>query len=126
MSSSSKTEAASAASFALRRTVLLLDKDAERRAARAGAMRAQGMTVDCAVNNREARRLWKPGSHQMVMIDMRGAAEFHDFYDEVRASSATQRFAFFTAAPPYVIDTPNPLEAAPYRASVGSVDVPPA
>ena len=50
---------------------------------------ALGATVQCASTGDAARSTWKPGSHQLVMIDLNGAgADFSDFYQYARSASA--------------------------------------
>ncbi|HTK95496.1 MAG TPA: hypothetical protein VL382_07630 [Terriglobales bacterium] len=90
------------------RNVLLLDATEARQLARAAAMRIAGATVQCVSTVEAARAAWKPGSHQLVMIDLEGkGAAFREFYDYARTLSAKQAFAFYVPYPPYLSSTPN-------------------
>ncbi|MDP9267826.1 MAG: hypothetical protein M3P27_05810 [Acidobacteriota bacterium] len=96
---------------AFERNVLLLDVTETRSLARATALRTLGATVQCAFTVEAARLAWKPGSHQLVMIDLSdGGAVFQQFYQDAQAASAKQAFAFYTSEPPYLSSTP--VEAA--------------
>jgi len=88
--------------------VLLLDAAEPRQQARAAAMRSAGATVQCAATVEAARALWKPGSHQLVLIELEAAgAAFREFYDYARTACARQAFAFYTAEPPYLATAPD-------------------
>ena len=88
--------------------ILLLDAAEPRQLARAAAMRIAGATVQCAATAEAARALWKPGSHQLVLIDLDGAGEgFRQFYDYARAACSTQAFGFYSAEPPYLASAPG-------------------
>jgi hypothetical protein len=101
---------------AFERNVLLLDATEERLFARAAAMRALGATVQCASTADAARSTWKPGSHQLVMIDLNGAGtDFNDFYQYARTTSTKQAFAFYIAEPPYLSSTPDGAGVRPAR-----------
>jgi len=89
------------------RNILLLDVTETRSLARATALRTLGATVQCAFTVEAARSAWKPGSHQLVMIDLSdGGAVFQQFYQDAQAASAKQAFAFYTSEPPYLSPTP--------------------
>lgn len=89
------------------RNILLLDVTETRSLARATALRTLGATVQCAFTVEAARSAWKPGSHQLVMIDLSdGGAVFQQFYQDAQAASAKQAFAFYTSQPPYLSPTP--------------------
>jgi hypothetical protein len=103
---------------AFERNILLLDATETRSLARATALRALGATVQCAFTVEAARSAWKPGSHQLVMIDLTdGGASFQQFYLDAQAASGKQAFAFYTAEPPYLSSTPVPASVggAPRR-----------
>ena len=83
--------------------ILLLDCDDRRREMRAEALASRGAVVDCAAGTIVARMLWKPGSHDLVLIDLRGAeAEFETFMSFVQAHGGSQKFGFYVAEPPYL------------------------
>ncbi len=83
--------------------ILLLDCDDRRREIRAEALASRGAVVDCAAGTVVARMLWKPGSHDLVLIDLRGAeAEFETFMSFVQAQPGCQQFGFYVAEPPYL------------------------
>jgi hypothetical protein len=89
------------------RNILLLDVTETRSLARATALRTLGATVQCAFTVEAARSAWKPGSHQLVMIDLSdGGVVFQQFYQDAQAASAKQAFAFYTSEPPYLSSTP--------------------
>jgi DNA-binding NtrC family response regulator len=93
--------------------ILLLDCGTTSRDTRTTALRALGATVDCVGNGADARSLWKPGSHQIVLIDFRSAgADVHDFYRHVQETCSDQKFGFYTANPPYLTKSPMPCEPA--------------
>ena len=93
------------------RNILLLDVTETRSLARATALRTLGATVQCAFTVEAARSAWKPGSHQLVMIDLSdGGVVFQKFYQDAQVASAKQAFAFYTAEPPYL--SPTPVEAS--------------
>jgi hypothetical protein len=90
------------------RNVLLLDVREARQLARAAAMRQAGATVQCVTTGDAARAVWKPGSHQLVIIELDGAgADARQFYDYARALSPGQAFAFYIDEPPYLSPTPQ-------------------
>ena len=93
---------------AFERNVLLLDGRESRQLARAAAMRNAGATVQCVTNGDAARAVWKPGSHQLVLIELKDAgADARQFYEYARALSPAQAFAFYTSEPPYLSPTPE-------------------
>lgn len=99
------------------RNVLLLDAAEARQLARAAAMRTAGATVQCAATVEDARALWKPGSYQLVLIELQdGGSGFRQFYEYARAQSADQAFGFYTSEPPYLSPDPDGRPAKPARA----------
>ena len=91
------------------RNVLLLDAAEARQLARAAAMRSVGATVQCATSAEAARKAWKPGAYQLVLIEFQGGGpEFRQFYDYARNLSATQAFGFYVEGPPYLAASPQP------------------
>ena len=83
--------------------ILLLDCDDRRREIRAEALASRGAVVDCAAGTVVARMLWKPGSHDLVLIDLRGAeAEFETFMSFVQSHGGKQKFGFYVAESPYL------------------------
>jgi CheY-like chemotaxis protein len=83
--------------------ILLLDASPIRQKARAVKMRSKGAIVECAETGAEATAMWKPGSHELVLIDFRGAGtDLYDFYRLALASSRSQKFGFYTDLPPYI------------------------
>jgi hypothetical protein len=64
-------------------------------------------------NGADARSLWKPGSHDIVLIEFRSAGDdVHDFYRHVQETCSDQKFGFYTANPPYLTSSPMPSEPA--------------
>jgi len=93
---------------AFERNVLLIDGVETRQLARAAAMRQAGATVQCVASGEAARAVWKPGSHQLILIELDGAGpDAREFYDYARALNARQAFAFYTNEPPYLRDVPG-------------------
>jgi hypothetical protein len=100
------TPAALASAF--ERNVLLIDAVEARQLARAAAMRQAGATVQCVASGASARAVWKPGSHQLVIIELDGAgADARQFYDYARSLCSRQAFAFYIDEPPYLSSTPD-------------------
>jgi hypothetical protein len=90
------------------RNILLLDSSEARQFARAAAMRAAGASVQCVSSVSNAQAVWKPGSYQLVMIDLGGkGAAFREFYEYARGLSPKQAFAFYVPYPPYLSQTPD-------------------
>ncbi len=83
--------------------VLLLDCDDRRREVRAEALINRGVLVDYAAKTVVARTLWKPGTYDLVLIDLRGAdADCATFIAFVQGECAHQKFGFYLAQRPYV------------------------
>ena len=83
--------------------ILLLDCDDQRRVVRAEALMNRGVLVDRAAETVVARTLWKPGTYDLVLIDLRGAdADCATFVASVQGECAHQKFGFYLAQPPYV------------------------
>ena len=83
--------------------ILLLDCDDGRRHVRAEALIERGVLVDRAAETMVARTLWKPGTYDLVLIDLRGAdAECAAFIAFVQGECAQQKFGFYLAERPYV------------------------
>jgi hypothetical protein len=112
------------------RTVLLLDSDPARLQARGVAMRGRGASVTCSTTAVRARSLWKPGSHDLVLIEFGGAGlEFEAFRRYARGLHTMQAFGFYTSLPPYLTLSPPSADAlnvlaepvaSVWAASVGS------
>jgi len=83
--------------------ILLLDFDNRRREIRAEALINRGVLVDRAAETVVARTLWKPGTYDLVLIDLRGAdADCATFIAFVQGECAHQKFGFYLAQRPYV------------------------
>lgn len=83
--------------------ILLLDCDNRRREARAEALINRGALVDRAAATFVARTLWKPGTYDLVLVDLRGAdADCAAFISFVHGECAHQKFGFYVSQPPYV------------------------
>jgi hypothetical protein len=83
--------------------ILLLDGNLERRNSRTKALTDRGALVDGAGNGADARLLWNPGSHELVMIELRNAdADIEEFYVYAHAVFRDQRFGFYLTEQPYV------------------------
>lgn len=93
-----------AAKMDANRNVLVLDTDPSRLQARGLAIRQRGANVTCTSTALRARALWKPGSHDLVLIEFGGAGpDFEEFYRYARGRHATQIFGFYTSEPPYLV-----------------------
>jgi hypothetical protein len=94
------------------RTILLLDSDPARLQARGVAMRGRGASVTCSSTAVRARSLWKPGSHDLVLIEFGGAgAGFEAFRRYASGMHAPQAFGFYTSLPPYLTLLPPASDA---------------
>jgi len=83
--------------------ILLLDCDDRRRVVRAEALMNRGVLVDRAAETVVARTLWKPGTYDLVLIDLRGAdADCATFIAFVQGECPHQKFGFYLAQRPYV------------------------
>ncbi len=92
--------------------ILLLDGNLESRNSRTKALTDRGAHVDCVGTGADARSLWKPGSHELVMIELRNAAaDIEAFYAYAHAAFRNQRFGFYLTAPPYVTGSYREYEA---------------
>ena len=69
--------------------------------------------MDCADDSAGARLLWKPGSHELVLIEMRGAASnSREFYTYAHAASDGQKFGFFIPQAPYLTTSAMECDSA--------------
>lgn len=83
--------------------ILLLDCDNLRREIRAKALMNRGALVDRAAETAVARTLWKPGTYDLILVDLRGAdADCAAFISFVHGACAGQKFGFYIAQPPYL------------------------
>jgi hypothetical protein len=102
--------------------ILLLDANDARRDNRTKALRDRGVQVDCAGNAEHARTLWKPGSHEIVLIEFRNAGEeIHDFHRYACNMRKKQKFGFYVGDPPYLTRShrqcESVMEGSPIRDS---------
>ena len=94
------------------RTILLLDSDPARLQARGVAMRGRGASVTCSRTAVGARSLWKPGSHDLVLIEFGGAGpQFEEFRRYASGLHTPQAFGFYTSLPPYLTLSVPPADA---------------
>lgn len=95
------------------RKILLLDANPASRESRAKALRDRGAHVDCAAAAEDARTAWKPGSHEIVLIEFRNAGEeIRDFYRFARVNGRKQKFGFYLAESPYLTSSHRQCEVA--------------
>jgi len=120
----------------LHNRILLLDGNSDSRDTRANALRSRGAIVDSVGNGADARSLWKPGSHDVVLIDFSGAgADLRDFYDYAHTARVEQKFGFYIATSPYLttsfaryesarheVPSPRPVERLQNHESRARVD----
>ena len=72
----------------------MLDSNLERRNGRTKALTERGVHVDSVGNGTDARTLWKPGSHELVMIELRNAAtDVGNFYAYAQGRFRKQKLA---------------------------------
>jgi hypothetical protein len=92
--------------------ILLLDCDTRRRDARATALRERGVLVDSVGTGEDARSLWKPGTHKLVLIEFRSASpDVYDFHQYAQGACSRQKFGFYIAKPPYLTSSYIKYEA---------------
>jgi hypothetical protein len=94
---------------AFEKNVLLLDANESRSFARATALRTLGATVQCVRSGEEAGALWKPGSHQLIAIQLSNddGEGFRKFQRAAQSAHPEQVFAFYRAEPPYLFLEPG-------------------
>jgi CheY-like chemotaxis protein len=103
-------------SLADEKRLLLLDANGMSREKRAVALQDRGANVDSVASAKLAQNLWRPGSHEVVLIDFRNAGEeMYDFYRDARLRSAKQKFGFYVSGPPYLAKSYRQYEAAGAR-----------
>jgi hypothetical protein len=93
--------------------ILLLDGNEINRNARAEALRVRGALVDCVGSGADARSVWNPESHDIVLIDLSSTGhEFRDFYEDAHTRGLKQTFGFYLAGPPYITTSIAQYESA--------------
>lgn len=114
--------------------ILLLDGDLDRRNSRTKALTDRGARVDCVGTGADARSLWKPESHELVMIELRNAAaDIDEFFIYAQAMCRNQKFGFYLTVTPYVTDShleyeatrESEIELSPYNAKALAGDAVP-
>lgn len=87
--------------------VLLIDRCGATREARTAVLQSRGVKVRTAENLSDARFLWQPNRYDLVMLDVRRylPGEAMEFYEQVRAASPHERFAFLVGPPLYLSRT---------------------
>ena len=98
----------------LKKCVLLMDTNAERRALRKKIMALHGVEMIGACDLEEAGLVWHPDRYDMVLIDIRrnyaGALAFRD---EIKKDSPGQIVAFLVGRPDFVALQPFPGSYVP-------------
>jgi CheY-like chemotaxis protein len=98
----------------LKKCVLLMDTNAERRALRKKIMALHGVEMIGASDLEEAGLVWHPDRYDMVLIDIRrdyrGALAFRD---EIKKDSPDQIVAFLVGRPDFVALQPAPGSYVP-------------
>jgi hypothetical protein len=98
----------------LKKCVLLMDTNAERRALRKKIMALHGVEMIGACDLEEAGLVWHPDRYDMVLIDIRrnyaGALAFRD---EIKKDSPGQIVAFLVGRPDFVALQPSPGSYVP-------------
>ncbi len=87
--------------------VLLIDRCEATREARAAVLQSRGVEVRTAENLSAARFLWQPNLYDLVLLDVRRClpGEAMEFYEQIRAASPRERFAFLVGPPVYLSRT---------------------
>jgi response regulator RpfG family c-di-GMP phosphodiesterase len=94
--------------------VLLIDRFQATRDARAAVLRSRGVEVHEAEEISGARFLWQPDVYDLVMLDIRrySSEDTRKFYEQIKAASPRQEFAFLVGSPMYLSRTcPDELAA---------------
>ncbi len=108
------------------KSILLLDANDQSRDSRAKALRDRGLDVDCAATAEQARALWTPGSHELVLIEFRNASPaVHEFYDEVRLQRKRQKFGFYVNQAPHLTRSYRQCESTPAQIEAPVTGTPP-
>jgi CheY-like chemotaxis protein len=98
----------------LKKCVLLMDTNGERRALRKKIMALHGVEMIGACDLEEAGLVWHPDRYDMVLIDIRrdyrGALAFRD---EIKKDSPDQIVAFLVGRPDFVALQPAPGSYVP-------------
>ncbi len=81
--------------------VLLIDRCQATREARGAVLQSRGVEVRTAENLSAARFLWQPNRYDLVLLDVRRClpGEAMEFYEQIRAASPHERFAFLVGPP---------------------------
>jgi CheY-like chemotaxis protein len=89
------------------KTVLLIDRSQPTREARAAVLRSHGIEVQEAESLRTARFLWQPNVYDLILLDVRRhlPREALEFYEQIRAASPNEHFAFLVGPPVYLSRT---------------------
>ncbi len=84
--------------------VLLVGSACGRQDLRARILRDHGIEVDVVKDVGEARRLWRPGVYDLVLIDVpkHWPGEVHQWREEIREAGTKERIAFLTGPPEYL------------------------
>ncbi len=98
----------------LKKCVLLMDTNSERRALRKKIMALHGVDMIGACDLEEAALIWHPDRYDMVLIDVRrdhhGALAFRD---DIKKDSPDQIVAFLVGRPDFVALQPAPGSYVP-------------
>ncbi len=98
----------------LKKCVLLMDTNSERRALRKKIMASHGVEMIAASDFEEAALVWHRDRYDMVLIDIRrdyqGALSFRD---EIKKDSPDQIVAFLVGRPDFVALQPSPGSYVP-------------
>jgi CheY-like chemotaxis protein len=92
-----------------RKTVLLLDSNAERRSLRQKVLGLHGIEVVGASDSAEANSIWQRDRYDLVLIDIR--RDYHGSLarrDEIKKENPKQLVAFLVGQPEYVNLEPGP------------------
>ena len=98
----------------LKKCVLLMDTNSERRALRKKIMALHGVDMIGASDLEEAGLVWHPDRYDMVLIDIR--RDYHGalaFRDEIKKDSPGQIVAFLVGRPDFVALQPSPGSYVP-------------
>jgi len=87
--------------------VLLIDRNQSTRDVRLRVLQNHGVEVHEAESLETARFLWQPNVYDLILLDVRRhlREEALEFYEQIRAASPKEHFAFLLGPPVYLSRT---------------------
>jgi CheY-like chemotaxis protein len=89
------------------KTVLLIDPNQPTRDVRVRVLQNHGVEVHATADLSGARFLWQPHVYDLILLDVRRhlPGEALEFYEQIRAASPSEHFAFLVGPPVYLSRT---------------------